>query len=244
MPPISIRTVAAAAVAVLALTGCQSGGGDKPAQVTSPPPAGNGVAALSADEILQRAKTSLTAARSYRVNGTMIDGGQTSQLDFSVDGADLTGKMAFGSMEVELLAVGNDRFLRGNEEFFVQGLGPEQGAAVGKVFAGRWIAGADNDPSFASLFTIGTVEEILRPTGTLSKGEEKEIGGVPAIGLKDSADPDGVFWIATTGEPYPLRLSNAKSNAELVISGVGEPVTGITEPAADEIIDLEQLTSK
>lgn len=229
---------------VLALTGCQSGGSEPDAPAAASAPAGNGVAALGADEILQRAKTALTTAKSYRLSGTMIDGGETSQLDFSVDGADLAGKMAFGTMEVELLAVGEDKYLRGNEQFFIQGLGPEQGAAAGRTLAQRWIAGADQDPSFASLFTIAGVEEILRPTGTLSKGEEKEIGGVPAIGLTDSADPDGVFWIATTGEPYPLRLSNAKTNAELVISGVGEPATGITKPADSEVLDLNQFVQR
>jgi hypothetical protein len=132
------------------------------------------------------------------------------------------------------------KYFRPNEQFLALSMDAKQAKAVAKAINGRWIAGAETDKSFADLFTIGTVDGLLGSTGTLSKGEEKEIGGVPAIGLKDPGDPDSVLYVATTGEPYPLQVVG-KGGSALVFSAFGKTFTDITKPAAAKVVDLGKL---
>ena len=229
----------AVALAAVTLAGCQGGSAEPARPAASSVPAGNGIVALGADEILQRARAALTAAKSFRVEGTMVKDDETSELDFRINGPDFAGTMSMGPLKVELLAVGGGKYMRANEQFFVSTMGEQQGRTVGKALSTRWISGSDGDPSFTSLFTMGTVDEILSVSGTAAKGEEKVVDGVPAIGLTDSGEPGTTLYIATTGEPYPLRMTGP-NGVGLVYSGIGA-VTDIQPPAAGTVVDLNKV---
>lgn len=237
------------AVAATSLSGCQSDqtGSTPPAappivKTTAPAaPADNGVAALTADKILQRAKAALVKTKSFRAKGTMDEDGKQIAADLKVDGADFAATMAFDKAQVKLLAVGGQKYLQPNAQFWIS-TDPKQGAFLAKTIGNRWVAGAGSDKSFADLFTIGDVDELLKPTGALSKGTQKQIHGVPAIGLKDAGDPGSVLYIATTGEPYPLQMTGKGSTMEF--SAFGEKFAGIAKPSADQIIDLGKLNGK
>jgi hypothetical protein len=246
--------LAALAVTVLGLSGC--GGDDKgaaqpaatpaasaPASTASSAPAGNGVTALAADEILQRAKAALKQTKSFHAKGTLDQDGQKTDLDLKVDGADFAGSMAFGPAKVELLQVGADKYFRPNEQFLAMAGDAKQGKALAKAVGGRWIAGAEDDKSFAELFQLGSVDELLKPTGALSKGEEKQIGGVPAIGLQDAGDPDSVLYVATTGEPYPVQLAG-KGGAAVAFDAFGDTFPEIAKPPAAQVVDFSKLGGK
>jgi hypothetical protein len=231
----------ALALAATTLAGCQADKADSAQPAATAPAAG--VATLSADEILQRAKEALTKAKSYRAKGTFEQNGDKVGFDLKVSGADFITSMSFGEAKVELLAVGGAKYMRPNEQFWVMTAGAKQGKNIAKVFGKRWVAGADTDQSFAEMFTMGSADELLKPTGALSKGEEKSIGGVAAIGLKDAGDPDSVFYVATTGEPYPLQMTGKGDNL-LVFSDFGAAVDGLEAPAASEVVDLGKLSGK
>ncbi len=230
----------AVALAAVTLAGCQGDPAEPASPAVSSAPASNGIAALSADEILTRARAALTAAKSFRVKGEMVDSGETSQVDFKINGADFAGTMLMGPIKVELLAVGEDKYMRGNEQFFTSTMGEQQGKAVGQVLSSRWVSGADGDQTFTALFSVGTVDEILSVSGTAAKGEEKVIDGVPAIGLTDSGSPGTILYIATIGEPYPVRM-DIPDSVGLVYSGIGEPITDIQPPAAGSVVDLNNV---
>ena len=201
--------------------------------------AGIGVTALSADEILQKSKDALKTAKTFRAAGTTADDSGPLTVDLRVDGASFIGTMTQGPAKMQLLQVGGKKYFRPNEQFWVMTTDAKRGKAMAKSFGDRWISGAENDASFNSLFTIGSVDEMFKPTGAVSKGTEKTIAGVPAISLKDAGDADTLIWIATTGEPYPLRM-DGKGGAQLVFSGFGEPVTGITQPPAAQVVSVGQ----
>lgn len=240
--PTKIALVALALAATV-LAGCQDDAGKAPAAAASPAPTGTGIGALSADEILQRAKAALAEAKSYRAKGRFDQGGQQTTIDLKVDGPDFTSVMSFGKAEVELLAVGGKKYIRPNEQFWTMSTDARQGEALARGIGDRWVAGADQDRSFAELFTIGSADEFLKPTGALSKGQEKKVGGVPAIGLKDAGDPDSVFYVATTGKPYPLQLVG-KGDSAVVFSDFGAAFPGIKAPAADRVVDLGEVAGK
>lgn len=228
------------ALAATTIAGCQDNGATQEAAAK---PAANGVAALTADEILQRAKDAAKKAKTFRAAGTTPDDGGSIKVDLRVDGAEFAATMLQGAANMELLAVGGKKYFRANEQFWVMSTDAKQGKTLATSFGRRWIAGAENDTSFNSLFSVGALDDMLEPTGAVSKGEEKEIEGVPAIGVKDAGDADSLIWVATTGEPYPVRM-DGRGDAKLVFSGFGAPVTGIAPPPADQIVEIGQGQGK
>ena len=231
------------ALAAATLAGCQNDKAEPATPAASAAPAGTGIAALSADEIHQRAKAALTRAKSFRAKGTMDQDGQQTAIDLKISGADFTSSMTVGKARVELLAVGGKKYLRPNEQFWAMSTDAQQGKTLARVIGDRWVTGADKDPSFAAMFAMGSAEEFLKPSGALSKGEEKQVGGVAAIALKDAGDPDSVLYVATTGEPYPLQLTGKGSSA-MVFSDFGATFAELEEPAAGQIVDLGKLAGK
>ncbi|GLY04341.1 MULTISPECIES: hypothetical protein [Actinoplanes] len=236
-----MRTTAAVTALTLALTGCQSGSTASPSPAASSPAAAatdNGVAALEADAILAKAKAALASAKSFQAKGRTNLQGQDTDVDLKVSGADFSAVMSFDKVKVELIAAGEGKFLRPNEEFLAMAAGAEQGKLMAQSINGRWIsAGGAGGEAFAQIFTIGTVDEFLAPDGTLTKGEQKEIDGKPAIGLKDAGDTGTVLWIATTGEPLPLQITGKDGDA-VVFSDFGATFSDIVAPPADQIYVL------
>ncbi|GAA2595258.1 hypothetical protein GCM10010435_87850 [Winogradskya consettensis] len=232
----------ALAVAVLPLAGCGSNDTDS-AQTSAPAassaPAGNGVTALSPDEIVTKAKAALATAKSFHVKGDVAEDGQKTGIDLKLNGDDFIGAMTMGTAKVELLAVGGKKYMRPNDEFWTTAAGA-QGKTVAQLVNGRWVAGADSDQSFADMFSIGNVNEMLKPTGALSKGDETQINGVPVIGLNDAGEPGSVLYVATTGEPFPIQMLGAdKSTVDF--TEFGETFTDIKAPATKDVVDLGKL---
>jgi hypothetical protein len=237
--------MATLAVAAITLAGCQNAkaGTTQPAAAPAPSsaPASNGITALSADEILKKATGALTAAKAYRVQGDQLRGRRTTEIDFKVSGKDFASSMTAGKSHLELLFIGGKQYMRPNEQFWIDALDARQGKALAKVIGGRWVTGNKRDKSFEEMFRIGSAEQFLKPNGTLSKDAEKEIDGVAAIGLKDA--DDAVLYVATTGEPYPLRLVG-KGGVALKFSEFGVPSSDFKTPAEDDVVNLDALQGK
>jgi hypothetical protein len=241
--------LAALAVTTMALAGCQSTDSTPAPAVAAPvtsasgapaAAAGNGVAALTGDQILAKAKAAVKKTKSLRAKGTVVEDGEKTDIDLKVDGSEFAATMTIGKAKVQLLAVGGKKYFRPNEAFWVLSTDAKQGKSLAKAVGTRWIAGADDDESFASLFSIGDVNELLKPTGAVSTGEAKVVRGIPAIGLKDAGDPDSALYVATTGEPYPLQLTG-KDGSTLAFDNFGGSFTDIKKPAASQIVDLGKL---
>ena len=238
----------ALAVTATTIAGCgdSKAAGDaaaSPSAAVSAAPAGNGVAALSADEILQKSKDALKAAKSFKVTGVMSENGEKTDVDMHINGSDFAGTMTTGAATLAMVSINGKKYMKPNEAFWVMSTDAKQGKALNTAVNGRWIGGADGDAQMAGIFAIGSVDGMFKPTGAISKGEEKVIAGVPAIGLNDAGDAGTVLWIATTGEPYPLEIAN-KDGSTLVVGAVGEPATGIVAPAAAQVVDMNKLKGK
>jgi hypothetical protein len=234
------------AVAATTLAGCQSD--DK--TVTAPPsvapsvapsasPAPNGIEALSAGEILKRARAALAKAKSYRAKGTVHQDGERTAIDLRVSGRNLTGSVSFGKATVELLATGGKRYLRPNKQFWILSTDTRQGTMLAQAMGDRWVAGADQDPAFADLFTIGSLDGLFKPE-RFNIGGVKDIAGVEAVGLMDFDDIEKKLFVASTGKPYPLQLTG-KDGAELTFSDFGATFTGLTAPPKSKVVDIGKL---
>lgn len=237
--------LAALAAGAMLLAGCGSSGGAEPtATAASQAPAGNGVAALTADEILTKSGEALKKAGSYHVKGGATSGGQSMAMDFRVAGADLAGKLTMRQgADVELLKVGGKQYMRPSEGFWsMVGMGATA-KQVSAALGTRWLEVPASNTDMSAIFQIWNVEELLSPTGAASKGETADVDGKPAIVLTDSDSAESKLFVATTGEPYPLKVGNTTGDA-LLFTEFGATFAEIAAPAPGQVIDIATLTGK
>ena len=238
------RVLAPAAVAVVLLAGCGGGNGGgaaapTPSAPSSTAPAGNGVADLTAEEILAAATDALKKAGSYQITGEAVEDGEKMSMDLRIAGDDLAGTIGMGKSSFELLLVGGQPYFKADAAFWKQ-VGGSEGAGVAKLIGDRWVKVGKDDDNFKGLFDLADTGKMLKPDGAVVKGEVKEIDAGPAIGLIDEKDK-GTLYVATTGEPYPLLIES--SDGEVVISGFGKSFPEIKKPAEDEVIDFSEFAS-
>jgi hypothetical protein len=238
---LGLRAALTFAAAATLLTGCQRGDTQEPGPVG---PTDNGVSTLAADEILDRAKTALRQATSYRAKGNGSSDGQKMSLDFRVSGTDLGGALTMDGASIEVLSVAGQQYMRPDEKFWANIAGPEKAGEVAKLMGDKWVRVPDDDKNLGGLFDIANVDNLLKPDGTLTKGETKDIDGVKAIGLVDSGGEQGTLYVATIGEPYPLRLvsRNTADGGQVDFTDFGATFDDLKAPAEAEVIDLEELS--
>ena len=95
-----------------------------------------------------------------------------------------------------------------------------------------------SNPQFGSLASSLDTAEILKPEGTVTKGEAKVVNGVPTIALVDGTA--GTFYIATQGEPYPIRFEGKAGEGGIDFSEFNAS-GAVTAPAASEVFDLQSI---
>jgi hypothetical protein len=86
------------------------------------------------------------------------------------------------------------------------------------------------------------VAELLSSEHKVTKGEKKAIRGMETIAIVDPGKDGGTMYIATRGEPYPLRLtSNTPSEPGAIdFLDYGAPVS-LHAPPADQVVDTSKL---
>jgi hypothetical protein len=195
----------------------------------------NGVAELSGDEILAKARESALGATAVHVAGVM----EEVELDISlVKGEGATGRILQGGSGAEIIVVGDEIFLKGDERFY-ESLG---GEAVVRLLGDKWLtvpAGGEGFESFEQITDMETLlGEALRPEGgRVEKGETSDVDGTPAIGLT-SGERRGTLYVATEGEPFPLKIVGEGDRGEITFDGWNEPVE---LEAPTDVIDVAEL---
>ncbi|KUL27441.1 hypothetical protein [Actinoplanes awajinensis] len=238
MKAVSRAALAALTVTAALLAGCSSNDDKAPAAAASAAPAGNGIADLEGAAILDKAKTALKAAKSFHVKGAISQDESVTNLDLKIAGTDVGGSIDFGGAKLELLSVGGNRYMRPNAAFWtMMDSSGQMAKTLGSAVGTKWIKPSSQDTSLGAFFGAADVDELLKPSGTLTKGEAKTIDGVPAIGLVDGDDKDTVLYVATTGEPYPLKMERPAPEG-LTFSEFGQTFAEIKEPAATDVIEM------
>jgi hypothetical protein len=195
--------VAAAIVGVVVVLG---GGSGNP----TPPPS-NGVASDPAADVVRAASTAITGVRSVHVTGTT---GGASPVTFNlyvVNGKGGRGTMSMRGTSFQIIRIGNSVYLKGSDAF-LRHLG---GEAAAQLFSGKWIKGPATGEfaSFAGLTNVQMLfSELLSSHGTLTKGSITTINGQRAIAVQDTSS-GGTLYVATTGAPYPLKVSQGGSGS-------------------------------
>ena len=229
----ALAGVALALTALLTVTACgTTSTGGSGAQA-----AGNGIADRSADEILAAAEKAALAQGSVHIVGTVTQGSGDMGLDLQVEkGGKAVGSVTMSGATLQIISTGTTVYAQGDRAFW----DAQAGAGAAELIGDKWVvstAGSDLS-DFASFTNFDTfVAQLLKPSGTVTKGEASTVDGTPAIGLKDG--DKGTLWIATTGDPLPLWIDGG-AEGSLKFSDWGTTVT-ITEPAAADVLDPSQL---
>ena len=228
----SRRTLIGIAVVLAAVTlgGCGSSSGTEA-------PADNGVAALSVTEILAKSSAAVKVATSVHVVG---DAGTTS-LDLVLTRTQgSSGTITSDGQPATVLVTGDNVFLKADKAFWTKA----GGAVAATLIGDRWVkAPKGADSSFAALANFADytkfLEGALKPTGDITKGVTKTVNGVPCIGL--SSTKGGTLYVATNGEPLPIRIEPPAGTKGGVDFKDWNTATPLPEPTGDAVIDYETI---
>ncbi len=154
-----------------------------------------------AETLLEASRQALTDAGSFRVTGTLTAAQGASELDL-VTQADGRGRgtVTLDGDPVDIVVDADAVYLRG------RGLAAQLPAgALDDELLDRWVrVPRDSVPTGGDVSAQDVAERALRPAGELTRGETREIDGVPAVAVEGS---DATVWVATEGAPYPLLVT-------------------------------------
>jgi hypothetical protein len=250
-----IRLVTPAMAAILLAAGCggdSTAGSGSPAgnavgssAAPSPSPSSNGVADLSAKEILSKATAALKSAKAVRIKGQSRDGSERIVLDMAYSGDDSAGTIAVSGQKLELRKIGKTAYIKGSRGFWTD----TGGEAAAQLLTGKWLKAPVTDQRYGPIAELTDLDKaaegILEPDGEITKGGRKTVNGVEAIALVEKGTDGGTLYVATTGQPYPLQLaSSAESTEQATVNFLdyGKTVT-VAVPPADTVIDVTKLPS-
>jgi hypothetical protein len=200
----------------------------------------NGVASRSAPEILAASRSAAQKASSVHVlTSTRITRGGSLSLDASLSKDQARAHISFLGLSFEAIRKGNTIYIKGNPAFSAR-LEATMGV---KVPSGVWLKGSTNSLAQIGSFTdIGKeLPLILSGSGKVTKGQKTTINGQPAIIVKETRKLyTGTLYVATTGEPYPLKLrKSGQETGQTTFSDWNDPVSVSAPTNTVEISKLE-----
>ena len=247
---------AAVAIAALVLSGC---GGDKKDGAAAPlvrPVATDSVAAgafkdLTADQVLERAETSMKAARSMSVDMSFVSDGKPMQIKEALtrSGA-CAAAMRIEGQALQLIAIGDTGYLKADAHYW-ETKGGSKGRAVAPVLAGKWVKLPPKlyaKSGFDMLCTIkGLVGSMSSDDGegTLVKGHPTTLDGRPVLPLIHTKSGEvTTVYVTTTGNPYVVKVvtPSGPDHGSGTFGGFDKPAH-ITAPPRSQTLDLSAFSS-
>jgi hypothetical protein len=229
-----------AAIAAAALTACSGGDGGSGSD------GGGDFASESAKTILDESEKDMKALSSVTVGGELTTDGQPLTLDMAVstDGS-CEGTIGLQGGKAEIRSTGEQSWMRPDAAFWESFAG-ESAGMVQQVVGDRWVV----IPGDASDFTeLCDLDELLSEMGgdddaAGEVGETREVAGQEAVEIStetDEGDPLTV-WIAVDDPHHILEMEVTTGDEPGTISFSGfDEELDVQAPAADEVIDLDQL---
>jgi hypothetical protein len=187
------------------------------------------------EEVSTLAADALEEAGSVHVVGTMDQDGEEGELDLQLQGDDASGSISLAGLEIELVVVGEEVFIRAPADFWA-GFGmPAEAAAE---FEDTWvIVPAEAAADFADFSLSGIADELRDPDGEVAEETRSdEVDGDP-VRIVEQAD-GSTLTVADDDPAYPLEMASEEDGTTLTFSRFGEEQE-ISAP--DDAVDLEQV---
>ncbi|WP_405827192.1 MULTISPECIES: hypothetical protein [unclassified Streptomyces] len=221
-----LAAVALTGAAALGLTSCLS---------TEPFPGQQG------SRVLNDAATALRGASTFTMSGKASSQGQVN-LSVSETGECKGTIEARGGGTLDVVRTRNHTFLRGDETHILaktKDMPEDQASQARKDMTGRWMRMEATAPSMKGLTNLcdrdGLLKEIYSIQGA-EKGALTKIDGQEAVTINT---PEGVFLVATKGEPFLLKVTTSGPNPiDLVFTGINKPVQ-VDVPADKDVYNLD-----
>ncbi|MEW1614994.1 MULTISPECIES: hypothetical protein [unclassified Streptomyces] len=207
----------------------------------------------SADTIAADAVKATRDAKSLRVSGNARQpGGNEIGIDFHVDEQDrCTGTMTGEGAQADVLQVGQQVYVRGDEKFWRNTLlgKPGTDAVVGKL-QGKWVKSEPGKSGTEGMCDkqalLASLDSDKSERKGMKKGGTTEIDGRSALAL-EKKQPGGekiTMYVATEGEPYILKAVTVGGDApgEVVLSDFDKKVD-VQEPAGGDVVDPEKTAA-
>jgi hypothetical protein len=200
----------------------------------------NGVASKSAAEILTAARAAANGASSVHVISRASIAKAKSTMNAIFGRTEARVQSSLFNISYEVIRDGNTVYVKGNRAF---NLGLERRLGV-KIPHNTWLKGSAQSGELSQITPETELTQelpiILAGSGQLAKGQKTKIDEQPAITLTQKHKLSiATLYIATTGKPYPLRLSKTGTESgQTTFTNWNKPVH-VDPPAS--AIELSQL---
>ncbi|MFE9422740.1 hypothetical protein ACFYNO_07245 [Kitasatospora sp. NPDC006697] len=223
----------------------------------SPSPTGIDYANMTADQIGNAMQTALSSVTSMHLAGTFNTDDGKMTLDILSAKDDCDGNFSVAQMgSFEVVHIGNSTWLKPDSVFWhtiaTQKGHASSGSALAELYKDKYLTGADNDPNLKSLAAMCDMVKALTKKddssgGSATKGAVTTVNGQSAIAMNvTQADgtAGGTIYLATQGQPYPLRLQQpGAKGGQVDFKDYNKPLN-IQAPPADRVIDYAQVQKK
>lgn len=211
---------AALAAGVLLLSAC---GGDSPLE------------GRTGSEVHELAADALEESGAVHVAGTLTEDGEETVIDLQLQGADVAGSLTVNEVELEILGVDGEVFVKASAAFLEPfGLSADDA----ERYEGRWVAlPSDAGPDFEDFSLSGIADELRDVDDVEDDTRTDELDGVDVVVVEHE---DGSELTVADDDPaYPLRLTGGDgTEGAVVFTGHGDE-QDLSAP--DDAIDLEEL---
>jgi hypothetical protein len=145
--------------------------------------------------------------------------------------------------KVEILTVGKNAYIRPDYGFWKANLGDASRAkAVAARVKDRWIRVSPTDKTFAGLFGLADVDQLLDTSGGWIKQYVTQVGTKRAVMLSQVDSRHSTLYVAVDGPAYPLRLQGpTEADGSLTFSDFGATFADLKTPPASTVVDFDEL---
>ena len=179
---------------------------DSPPAVAPSSPDTNGLEKRSATDVLQEAADSLTTAPSVHVTGTWTNryDGEPIEVDLRIQGTSSSGTLRRKDTRLEIIKVGGDVYLKGDQQALVQ-LGGVPAGAAPHLGADQWLKLAAQRLTSIEGFSLEELAGLLTRFESLIEPNvtQTTLDGRNAVVISDQNGSR--LYVANTGIAYPLR---------------------------------------
>jgi hypothetical protein len=182
-----------------------------------------GIASESPQTILNSSLAAADGLKSVHAAGTIVSGGQHIAIDVElVSGVGGKGQVALGGLTFRLVGLGRYAYLQAQPSVWRQAGAP---AAAAQLLQGKWLR-TPATGQFGSITKLTDIHQLfaalLAAHGQLKTGPLSTVAGHKVVALQSG---QGTLYVAATGKPYPIQVTNTGSNGgQLTFDRFNEPL--------------------